>query len=120
MEQNIMRVALPYYGKLVDPRQGLSPLFFIADIDPTTGEIVQLQLESRSRESQQTFTGWLICQDISGVLSTDQPDYCLASFAEHGLWHQVVAGQEPVEQINDWLETCNPLGIQSKTAATKC
>jgi len=100
-----MRVALPYYGKLIEPRHGLSHLFFIADIDLTTGKVTQMQLESKGRGFSPSFSGWLKSRSVSGVLSTDEPGHCLTGLEENGIWHRVVAGQEPEEQISDWLQS---------------
>jgi hypothetical protein len=103
----MMRVALPYYGRLIDPRQGLSQLYFIADVDLTTRAIMDMQLESYPRNSVQTFSSWLSSQMVSGVLSTDPPGHWLAELEEAGLWHNQVTGQEPDDQIRAWLKTSN-------------
>jgi len=114
-----MRVAVPYYGMLIDPRQGLSQLFFIADVDLNTGAITNMQLESKPRNSGQSFSGWLTSQLVSGVLSTDNAGHWLTELEEAGLWHHKVAGLEPDELISNWLNApCSDAVINEASTTT--
>ncbi|RMF45138.1 MAG: hypothetical protein D6751_07845 [Deltaproteobacteria bacterium] len=97
-----MRIVLPYYGYLITPKQGLTDLFYLVDLDLVRGEVVRVDLVTRAARGKKILGNWCRKSLVAGVLSKDAPMVWLQELREAGVWHRAVRGEDLQEMLNDW------------------
>ncbi|ORJ58725.1 hypothetical protein [Geothermobacter hydrogeniphilus] len=98
-----MKVAIPYYHRLVSPHKGLARLFFIVSISGEQ-QNPSWQLHTYDPETA-SFGQWLAEQLVSGIVSSDRPTWLLAGLERQWVWHWQTPPAEPAELMARWRAT---------------
>ena len=112
-EKNTIWIAIPYYCSLLTPQQGLSKIYFFAQIDKQEREVCHQLMKIWQGEQSGSLASWLRKQGAAGVLSTDSAPLYAQELRAEGLW----LWQAPAEDINElikiWLDNSAVLAESS-------
>lgn len=103
-EKNTIWIAVPYYCSLLIPQQGLSRIYFFAQIDKTAREVCHQLMKIWQGEQSGSLASWLRQQGATGVLSTDQAPHYAKELQAEGLWLWQAPAGDIGELIKIWLE----------------
>lgn len=109
------RLAVPYYGRLVTPRLGLSPIYFVADIDPGSAKIQSLDVLVWDLRQEPSLACWLRKQGVNGLLCSDSQLPCLDELAQQGVWVRASEGGEAMEMLERWALAGDPPFLNAST-----
>ncbi|TYO96641.1 hypothetical protein EDC39_11330 [Geothermobacter ehrlichii] len=97
-----MKIAFPYYHRLVLPLYGLARLFFIACVDTDDGQVVSCRLQTFDPQDQ-SLGDWLAANRVDGLFSGDSPPWLLDELERRGIWHRQTPAGEPLQILGQWL-----------------
>ena len=103
-EKNTIWIAIPYYCSLLLPQQGLSKIYFFAQIDKMSRQISHQLMKIWQGEQAGSLASWLRKQGAAGVLSNDAAPYYAQELAAEGLWLWQSPAADCEELIHTWLE----------------
>lgn len=102
-------IAVPYYCSLLTPQQGLSRIYFFAQVDKKKRQICHQQMKIWPGEQTGSLAAWLRKQGAAGVLSTDPAPHYAQELQVEGLWLWQAPAKDSSELINAWLENSQML-----------
>jgi predicted Fe-Mo cluster-binding NifX family protein len=101
-QQMPLRIAIPAYGNRIMPRFGMARVFYLVDIGPQEGRVLNLQLCRWDPRAEPSVSRWLNSLEANGVICDGiHPRFQTALRAE-GLWVHWGAWGE----IDDVLDRC--------------
>lgn len=113
------RLAVPYYGRLITPKLGLSPVFFVADIDPDASRINFIDVMVWDFRQQPSLAGWLKKQGVNGLLCSDPQPHNLEELMQEGLWVRANEAGEAMEMLERWASLAGEPSIPSDFTSTQ-
>ena len=114
-EKNTIWVAVPYYCSLLTPQQGLSRIYFFAQIDKKARKICFQQMKIWPGEPSGSLANWLRRQGAAGVLSTDAAPLYVRELQSEGLWLWQASAKDSGELIKSWMENSEILAEAGRT-----
>jgi len=104
-EKNTIWIAVPYYCSLLLPQQGLSRIYFFAQIDKKARQVCHQLLKIWQGEQSGSLAAWLRKQGAAGVLSTDSAPLYAQELEAEGLWLWQAPAGDTAELIRVWLDS---------------
>jgi hypothetical protein len=102
-EKNTIWIAVPYYCALLTPQQGLSRIYFFAQIDRKSRRVCHQLMKIWQGEQSGSLAVWLRKQGAAGVLSTDSAPFYAQELRSEGLWLWQAPASDIDELIKVWL-----------------
>jgi predicted Fe-Mo cluster-binding NifX family protein len=102
--QEVVRVAVPYYGTLSLPRSGLSRVYFVADVDLQSRQIGELTLKVWDPKKEPNLSSWLKQEEVNGIICSDSCCQYGVALQSEGIWASWGRTGEVSEMIDQWLK----------------
>jgi predicted Fe-Mo cluster-binding NifX family protein len=102
--QEIIRIAVPYYGTLSLPRSGLSRVYFVADVNLSRRLISELALKVWDPKNEPNLFSWLNQEQVNGIICSDSSCQYEVALQSEGIWAMWGCTGEVSEMIDQWLK----------------
>lgn len=96
------RLAVPYYGRLITPRIGLSPIYFVADVDSHGAKVHCFEVLVWDLRQEPRLAAWLRKQGVNGVLCSDPHPPLQEELAQEGVWVRANEAGEAMDMLERW------------------
>ena len=104
-QNDIVRIAVPYYGALTLPPSGLSRVYFIVDVNRETKSIDNICLQVWNPKKEPNVSSWLRQLNTDGVICSDNPSKYEIALNTEGIWVQWKQEGEVHEVVERWIQS---------------
>lgn len=101
MRRKAERIAIPYYGHLFRPCQGLEKLYFIMELSEEGGR-TSPQLAVWNVDEGGDLPRWLRQMGVTGIICSDEKPHYLLDFRSSGIWVRWAEPGDVTEIVDRW------------------
>jgi hypothetical protein len=101
MRRTAERIAIPYYGQLFRPCQGLEKLYFILELTEASGR-TSPRLAVWNADEVGDLPQWLRTIGVTGIICSDEKPHYLLDFRSCGIWVQWAEPGDVTEIVDRW------------------
>lgn len=104
-QNNMTRIAVPYYGALSLPPSGLSRVFFLVEVNMGTRSVDNISLQVWDPKKEPNLSSWLRQLGTNGVICSDNPSQYEVALNTEGIWVQWKQEGEVHEVVEKWIQS---------------
>lgn len=104
-ENQITRIAVPYYGALSLPPSGLSRVFFVVEVNLGAKSVDNISLQVWNPKKEPNLSSWLRQLNMNGVICSDNPSQYEVALNSEGIWVQWKQEGEVHEVVERWIQS---------------
>ena len=99
-----MTIAVPYYGSLIRPGEGIESIYFLAEVLENSKGIQPKGMRVWNRRKDPNLMQWLRSEKILGILCHDKPLPLVDELKSAGVWVNSEQKGEYPEIILNWYQ----------------
>jgi len=104
-QNNLTRIAVPYYGALSLPPSGLSRVFFLVEVNLESETADNISLQVWNPKTEPNLSSWLRQLNTDGVICSDNPSQYEIALNAEGIWVQWKQAGEVHEVVDRWIRS---------------